>query len=81
MLADLKSDPGPLGLDTLLAEIGKLSTVRALGLDESVFAGASDRIVADRAVRSLLSAGISPCYLTLGLTGLTTGPEFSSLRP
>ena len=46
VLADLKSDPGPLGLDTLLAEIGKLSTVRALGLDESVFAGASDRIVA-----------------------------------
>ena len=32
VLADLKSDPGPLGLDTLLAEIGKLSTVRALGL-------------------------------------------------
>ena len=46
VLADLKSDPGPLGLDTLLAEIGKLSTVRALGLDESVFAGAADRIVA-----------------------------------
>jgi len=32
-LAGLKSDPGPLGLDTLLAEIGKLSMVRALGLD------------------------------------------------
>ena len=46
VLAELKSDPGPLGLDTLLAEIGKLSTVRALGLDETVFAGASDRIVA-----------------------------------
>jgi hypothetical protein len=46
VLAELKSDPGPLGLDTLLAEIGKLSTVRALGLDEAVFGGASDRIVA-----------------------------------
>ena len=46
MLAELKSDPGPLGLDTLLAEIGKLSTVRALGLDGTVFGGASDRIVA-----------------------------------
>ena len=43
---DLKSDPGPLGLDTLLAEIGKLSTVGALGLEETVFASASDRIVA-----------------------------------
>ena len=46
VLADLKSDPGPLGLDTLLAEIGKLSMVRALGLTEAVFADASDRIVA-----------------------------------
>ena len=46
VLAELKSDPGPLGLDTLLAEIGKLSMVRALGLTEAVFGGASDRIVA-----------------------------------
>jgi hypothetical protein len=46
MLAELKSDPGPLGLDTLLAEIGKLSMVRALGLTEAVFGDASDRIVA-----------------------------------
>ena len=46
VLAELKSDPGPLGLDTLMAEIGKLSTVRAIGLDEAVFAGASDRTVA-----------------------------------
>ena len=46
VLAELKSDPGPLGLDTLLAEIGKLSTVRAIGLDGTVFGGASDRIVA-----------------------------------
>ncbi|MDQ2815211.1 MAG: DUF4158 domain-containing protein [Actinomycetota bacterium] len=45
VLAELKSDPGPLGLDTLLAETGKLSTVRALGL-ETVFGGTSDRIVA-----------------------------------
>src|ERR1039458_2560726 len=29
VLAELKSDSGSLGLDTLLAEIGKLSTVRA----------------------------------------------------
>jgi len=46
VLADLKSDPGPLGLDTLLTEIGKLTTVRALGLTEAVFADTSDRIVA-----------------------------------
>ena len=46
VLADLKSDPGPLGLDTLLTEIGKLATVRALGLTAAVFADTSDRIVA-----------------------------------
>jgi hypothetical protein len=45
VLADLKADPGPLGLDTLLAEIGKLAMVRALGLTEAVFADVSDRIV------------------------------------
>jgi hypothetical protein len=46
VLAELKSDPGPLGLDTLLAEIGKLSTVRALGLDEVVgnWNSANDKI-------------------------------------
>ncbi|GAA4600903.1 hypothetical protein GCM10023195_01600 [Actinoallomurus liliacearum] len=38
LLAELKSDPGPLGLDTLLVEIGKLTTVRSLGLGEEVFA-------------------------------------------
>jgi hypothetical protein len=31
VLAELKSDPGPLGLDTLLLEIGKLATARSLG--------------------------------------------------
>jgi TnpA family transposase len=46
VLAELKSDPGTLGLDTLLTEIGKLTTVRALGLTEGVLADASDRIVA-----------------------------------
>jgi hypothetical protein len=46
VLAELKADPGPLGLDTLLAEIGKLSSVRAPGLADEVFADASDRIVA-----------------------------------
>ena len=46
VLAELKSDPGTLGLDTLLTEIGKLATVRALGLAGAVFADTSNRIVA-----------------------------------
>lgn len=45
-LAEVKADPGPLGLDTLLVEIAKLRTVRGLGLPESVFAGVSDRLIA-----------------------------------
>lgn len=45
-LAALKTDPGPLGLDTLLAEIGKLTTVRAVVLPGDLFTGCSDRIVA-----------------------------------
>ncbi|WP_433237421.1 hypothetical protein ACQPYK_28865 [Streptosporangium sp. CA-135522] len=46
LLAQLKADPGALGLDTLLKEIGKLATVRALGLGQELFADVSDRIVA-----------------------------------
>lgn len=46
LLAEVKADPGPLGLDTLLGEIAKLRTVRGLGLPESVFAGVSDRLIA-----------------------------------
>jgi DNA-binding cell septation regulator SpoVG len=45
VLADLKSDPGPMGLDTLLGEIGKLNTARSLGLSGPVFAETSDRII------------------------------------
>lgn len=45
-LAALEADPGPPGLDTLLAEAGKLNAVRAIGLPGDLFAEASDRIVA-----------------------------------
>ena len=52
VLAGLKSDPGPLGLDTPLAEISKLATARSLGLTELVFAETSDRIVASWRARA-----------------------------
>jgi hypothetical protein len=32
LLAEVKADPGPLGLDTLMDEVAKLTTVRALRL-------------------------------------------------
>ena len=43
---ELKSDPGPLGLETLLAEISKLKRVRAVGLAESLFADVAERRLA-----------------------------------
>ncbi|QIZ39907.1 Tn3 family transposase [Saccharopolyspora sp. ASAGF58] len=45
LLAELKADPGALGLDTLLSEIGKLGTVNALGLPDDLFAETSSRLV------------------------------------
>ncbi len=48
-LAELKADPGQLGLETLLKEIEKLERVRALGLPPDLFADAEKLIVAWRA--------------------------------
>ncbi len=45
-LADLKADPGRVGLKTLLSEIEKLERVRAIGLAEDLFAEALERQVA-----------------------------------
>ena len=46
LLAELKADPGPLGLDTLSAEIGKLGTIKTLGLPDELFTETSTRLVA-----------------------------------
>ncbi len=43
--AELKADPGRLGLETLLEEIAKLSRVREIGLPADLFAGYSERLV------------------------------------
>ena len=54
-LSELKADPGPLGVDTFLAEVGKLRRVRAVGLPAALFEGWSERLVDDwrnRAARS-----------------------------
>jgi uncharacterized protein DUF4158 len=45
-LQQLKEDPGPIQLDTLLKEIGKLERVRAVGLPPVLFDGVSEKIVA-----------------------------------
>ncbi|MFI7640432.1 hypothetical protein [Nonomuraea sp. NPDC049400] len=44
-LQELKEDPGPLQLETLLAEIVKLERVMAIGLPEHLFEGTSEKVV------------------------------------
>ena len=46
VLAELKEDPGQLGLETLLREVGKLRRVRAVGLPPELFADASEKLIA-----------------------------------
>lgn len=50
--AELKSDPGTLGLDTLLKEIDKLERVRALGLPSDLFFDSSEKLVASWRARA-----------------------------
>ena len=70
-LAELKADPGRVGLETLLREIDKLERIRALGLPGDLFAGASEKLVeawrarAARAYPSDLRAAPRPVRLTL----------------
>ncbi|GAB2817762.1 hypothetical protein GCM10022221_14510 [Actinocorallia aurea] len=54
-LLELKSDPGRLGLETLLEEIVKLRRARALGLPADLFGGVSDRLVASWRARAMAS--------------------------
>jgi hypothetical protein len=71
LLAELKTDPGQVGLETLLREIDKLAAVRALGLPAGLFADASEKLVegwrarAARSYPSDLRAAPRPVRLTL----------------
>jgi TnpA family transposase len=70
-LAELKADPGRVGLRTLLEEIEKLERVRAIGLPADLFADASERQVtawrarAAKLYPSDLRAAGEPVRLTL----------------
>ncbi|MCK2215311.1 hypothetical protein MF672_016165 [Actinomadura sp. ATCC 31491] len=60
-LQELRSDPGRLGLETLLEEIRKLRRARTLGLPADLLGGYSDRLVASwraRAIRSSLMGAL-----------------------
>jgi TnpA family transposase len=54
-LLELKSDPGRLGLETLLEEIVKLRRARALGLPDDLFGGYSEKLVASWRARAMVS--------------------------
>jgi TnpA family transposase len=70
-LAELKSDPGQVGLETLLREIDKLAAVRGIDLPAGLFADASEKLVeawrarAARSYPSDLRAAEPPLRLTL----------------
>lgn len=54
-LLELKSDPGRLGLETLLEEIVKPRRAKTLGLPADLFGGYSDRLVASWRARAMAS--------------------------
>jgi TnpA family transposase len=70
LLAELKADPGQVGLETLLREIDKLTGIRELGLP-AVFADTSEKLIdawrarAARSYPSDLKAAAAPVRLTL----------------
>jgi hypothetical protein len=70
-LAELKADPGRVGLKTLLSEIEKLQRVRAIGLPRDLFVDASERQLAAWRARAAklypsdLRAAPEPVRLTL----------------
>lgn len=60
LLGSLKSSPGSVGLESMLAEIDKLRTLRAIGVADDVFAGIAPKVVEGWRAR----AGIeSPSHL------------------
>ncbi|MEW2354313.1 hypothetical protein [Spirillospora sp. NPDC029432] len=70
-LAELKSDPGRLGVETLLEEIVKLRRAKAIGLPADLFGGFSERLGASWRARAMASppsdfaANREPVRLTL----------------
>jgi Tn3 transposase DDE domain len=70
-LQELKEDPGPIQLDTLLAEIAKLGRVNAIGLPADLFEGVSEKVVAAWRARAMrmyssdFTAAAPPVRLTL----------------
>jgi Domain of unknown function (DUF4158)/Tn3 transposase DDE domain len=56
LLALIKSDPGNVSLESMLAEIGKLEAVRAVGLPPGLFADVAPKVVAAWRARATVEA-------------------------
>lgn len=71
LLAELKADPGQVGLETLLREVDKLAAVGALALPAALLADASEKLAeawrsrATRSYPSDLREAAAPVRLTL----------------
>lgn len=52
IFSELKADPGPLGLETVLRETGKLERIWEIGLPEDLFADASEKLLASWRARA-----------------------------
>ncbi|MGH7743885.1 MAG: Tn3 family transposase [Candidatus Dormibacteria bacterium] len=70
-LQELKEDPGPIQLDTLLTEITKLERVKAIGLPAGLFDDVSEKVVAGWRARAMtmypsdFAAAPQPIRITL----------------
>ncbi|MGH3843499.1 MAG: Tn3 family transposase [Pseudonocardiaceae bacterium] len=70
-LQELKEDPGPVQLDTLLSEISKLERVKAIGLPVGLFGDVSEKVVAGWRARAMamypsdFAAAAAPVRVTL----------------
>ena len=60
VLALIKTDPGNVSLDSMLAEIGKLRAVRAVGLPARLFADVAPRVLAAWRAQAMVE---SPSHL------------------
>jgi hypothetical protein len=56
LLALIRSDPGNVSLETMLAEIGKLQAVHAVGLPPELFADVAPKVVAAWRARATVEA-------------------------
>lgn len=79
-LASLREDPGVLGVDTVLAELAKLSTLNSFGVGVDVFTGFSARVLERWQARFLVGAPSHFAVMTQPTRMLITSAWVTSRR-